>query len=149
MKNLIGLILIAFVSMSATWSNGVVVVRTDGLYSSKVINNNDSSKTTEYHFIKFSADGKAKTYILPTNDAAKAASLAQSSAQPNFAGEYRIHENNVVYRSNNSIDKTTAPRINLFTLYNGTLEQNGTINFTLNFTNGSSNTATFEFQPFK
>ena len=141
MKFLIVLSSIFFLSFQADSS---IAIQTDGFYVGKV----HVEGADVFHHIYFQADGNASTYQLSASDIQKAHSAIKNGTEADFAGPYIVHAGNLVYRSNNSINKKAAPSINLFYTYQGKMNEKGQLVLWVTSTDGSRTECTFDYSSF-
>ncbi len=133
-------ILISSIFFLSFQGDNSVPVKTDGFYVGKF--------AQEYHYIYFHADGTAETYILSVLDIKKASSYVNNKTASDFSGPYIVHAGNIVYRSNNSSNKTEAPATNLFHSYQGKMNSKGQLVLWVTSTNGSKTECTFDYYKF-
>lgn len=145
MKNLLILFCAAlFFSFSSVQQN-TALHEYDGVYFGKV----QTELKTEYHYIVFKSEGKASTYVLNSADISKVSALIKNNTPGDFEGEYRIENNNIIYRSNNSIGKSEKPAVALSTFYKGLINADGSIALEVMFNNNTKGSTVFTFQNLK
>ncbi|MFM7023376.1 MAG: hypothetical protein ACKOXB_10385 [Flavobacteriales bacterium] len=132
------LLLLCSIALLSFQGDNNTELKHDGFYVGK------SGK--DFHHIFFNTDGTAATYIFPAQDITKA-QLAMKG-ESDFAGPYIVHSGNIVYRSNNSINKKVQPTNPLFYTYQGKMNSKGQLVFWLTATDGSKNEITFDYFSF-
>ena len=145
MKRYLLLLLLAVIFFSATTTLSENSLKHDGVYVGKIEFKQERGSLIEYHYIVFKGDGKAETFIMSSNNINDVKEKIKNS-NSNFQGEYRVHENNVVYRS---VNKNKTDSINSFIFYSGKINENGSISLEAMFANNSKINTTFNFQPLK
>jgi hypothetical protein len=134
-------ILISSIFFLSFQGDNTVPVKTDGFYVGKI-------KSDEYHFIYFHSDGNAETHILKSLNIKEAYAGLRAKEPVDFSGPYIIHAANIVYRSNNSANKTVAPESNLFHSYQGKMNSKGQLVLWVTSTDGSKTECTFDYYKF-
>ena len=133
-----------FFSFSSALQNATLP-KFDGVYFGKI----QTEQKTEYHYIVFKGEGKASTYILNSHDINKVADLIKNNIPADFAGEYRMENSNIIYRSNNSIGKSEKPSVALSTYYKGQINADGSITLEAVFSSKNKGRTVFTFQHLK
>ncbi len=128
----------------ATAQQNTTLPKLNGVYFGKI----QTEQKTEYHYIVFKSEGKASTYVLSSADINKVSHLIKNNTPSDFAGEYRMENSNIIYRSNNSIGKNEKPAIALSTFYKGLINADGSIALEVTFNNSKDSTV-FTFQNLK
>lgn len=134
---------------SASYKSSENTLRSNGVYVGKIDITQQRGTISEYHYIVFKADGKANTYVLNSPDIDKVSAMIKNNEAASYSGEYRVHEGNITYRSNNSIGKEEKPSTPLFIFYKGKINENGSITLEAMFNDNSKSSATFDFQSLK
>ncbi|MCX6181973.1 MAG: hypothetical protein NT150_08620 [Bacteroidetes bacterium] len=138
------LILLSSIFLLSFTSDDSVVVKNDGFYVGKVrVNGIDV-----FQLISFQADGNACTYQQLNIDIKKAYADLKNKNEADFAGPYIIHAGNIVYRSNNSINKKEQPEINQFFTYQGKMNDKGQLVLWVTATDGAKTECTFDYYSF-
>jgi len=141
-------LLLSSVFLLSFSGDNTVNVKTDGFYVGKVTRIENSKTIEEFHYIYFHADGTAETFKFPSLDLAKVYSIMKSKKEADFSGSYIIQEGNIIYRSNNTMNKKEKPEVALFHSYHGKMNSKEQIVFNIGFTTEPNTECTFDYYKF-